>query len=262
MKQKTRAALDAYYREGGSWAADREARLDRSQRLAWIIAAVAVAVALVVAIALVVMLPLKTVETRTLLVDRQTGYVQQLSPINPDKIAPDTALTQAFLVQYVIARESFDIDALQHNYRHVVLWSEGRARSRYIAAVQASNPESPLASLPRSTLVETRVKSVSPLGTGSALVRFETQRRDAGGQTAPAQHWVAVIRYRYAGEPMKLEDRFINPLGFTVSHYARNAEALPAPAPVTAAPVGAAQAAAPSPLAATPAPTPAAQVAR
>lgn len=261
MKQTTRAALDAYYREGGSWAADREARLDRSQRTAWIIAAIAVVVALVLAIALVVMLPLKTVETRTLLVDRQTGYVQQLNPVNPDKIAPDTALTQSFLVQYVIARESFDIDALQHNYRRAVLWSEGRARSRYIASVQASNPDSPLASLPRSTLVETRVKSVSPLGTGSALVRFETQRRDANGQTAPAQHWVAVIRYRYAGEPMKLEDRFINPLGFTVSHYARNPETPPAPAPAT---VQAAQAGAPSPLAVTPAPTPAptAQVTR
>ncbi len=258
MKHKTRAALDAYYREGGSWAADREARLDRSQRTAWIIAIVAVVVALALAIALVVMLPLKTIETRTLLVDRQTGHVQQVSPVNPEKIAPDTALTQSFLVQYVIARESFDIDALQHNYRRVVLWSEGRARSRYIASVQASNPESPLASLPRSTLVETRIKSVSPLGTGSALVRFETQRRDASGQTAPAQHWVAVIRYRYAGEPMKLEDRYINPLGFTVSHYARNAEAPPPPVPA------AAQAAAPSPLATAPAatPTPAPQVAR
>lgn len=259
MKQKTRAALDAYYREGGSWAADREARLDRSQRIAWIIAAVAVAVALVASIAILTMLPLKTVETRTLLVDRQTGYVQQLNPVNPEKIAPDTALTQSFLVQYVIARESFDIDALQHNYRRAVLWSEGRARSRYISSVQASNPESPLASLPRSSVVETRVKSVSPLGAGSALVRFETQRHDAGGQTAPAQHWVAVIRYRYAGEPMKLEDRFINPLGFTVSHYARNAEALPAPAPAA---VTAGQAATPSPLAVTPAPSPSAQVTR
>lgn len=259
MKQTTRAALDAYYREGGSWAADREARLDRSQRTAWIIAAVAVVAALVMAIALVVMLPLKTVETRTLLVDRQTGYVQQLNPVNPEKIAPDTALTQSFLVQYVIARESFDIDALQHNYRRAVLWSEGRARSRYIASVQASNPDSPLASLPRSTLVETRVKSVSPLGTGSALVRFETQRRDASGQTAPAQHWVAVIRYRYAGEPMKLEDRFINPLGFTVSHYARNPETPPAQQPAS---VQAVQAGAPSPLVASPTPAPSAQVGR
>lgn len=237
MKQKSREALDAYYREAGSWGQDREAWLARSRRTAWIVAGVATAVALAEALALAALTPLKTVEPYTLLVDRQTGFVQQLKPIDAEKIAPDTALTQSFLVQYVIARESFDINALQANYRRVASWSQGTARSRYIAAVQASNPASPLATLPRSSTIETRVKSVSPLGKDSALVRFDTQRHDAGGASAPTRAWVAVIRYRYSGEPMKLEDRFINPLGFEVLHYARNAEALPPPeAPVVVAP--------------------------
>ncbi len=246
MKQKAREALDAYYHEAGSWAQDREAWLTRSRRTAWIVAAVASVIALALALALLALTPLKTVEPYTLLVDRQTGFVQQLKPLDANKIAPDTALTQSFLVQYVIARESFDINALQSNYRRVVLWSEGAARTRYIAAVQASNPESPLASLPRSSTIETRVKSVSPLGPNSALVRFNTQRRDAGGQVSPAQAWVAVIRYRYSGEPMNVEDRFVNPLGFEVSHYARNAEALPPPEPAAAP--AAATTSAPSPL--------------
>jgi len=256
MKQKAREALDAYYHEAGSWAQDREAGLARSRRTAWIVAAVASVVALALALALLALTPLKTVEPYTLLVDRQTGFVQQLQPLNAAKIAPDTALTQSFLVQYVIARESFDIDALQSNYRKAVLWSEGTARSRYVASVQASNPESPLASLPRSSVIETRVKSVSPLDKDSALVRFNTQRRDAGGQAAPAQAWVAVIRYRYSGEPMKLEDRFVNPLGFQVASYTRNAEALPPPEPAAAP---AASADTPSPLqpGATPTPAPA-----
>lgn len=246
MTPKAREALDAYYKEAGSWGQDREAWLTRSRRTAWIVAGVASAVALAEAVAIVAMMPLKTVEPYTLLVDRQTGFVQALKPLDPERVSPDSALTQSFLVQYVIARESFDVTALQSNYRRVVQWSEGRARSQYVAAVQASNPSSPLATLPRSTVVETRVKSVSPLGEGSALVRFETIRRDAGGQVSPPGAWVAVIRYRYAGEPLKLEDRFVNPLGFEVSHYQRNAEALPPaePAPQTsppASPVPAAQ---------------------
>ncbi|WP_447727348.1 virB8 family protein [Sphingomonas koreensis] len=253
MKQKAREALDAYYHEAGSWALDREAGLARSRRTAWIVAAVATVVALSLALALLALTPLKTVEPYTLLVDRQTGYVQQLKPLDAAKIAPDTALTQSFLVQYIIARESFDINALQSNYRKVALWSEGTARSRYVASVQASNPESPLASLPRSSVVETRVKSVSPLGNDSAMIRFNTQRRDAGGQTAPAQSWVAVVRYRYSGEPMSLEDRFVNPLGFQVASYTRNAEALPPPEPA-AAPV--ANSDAPSPLQPGATPTP------
>src|SRR4029077_11349992 len=91
---------------------------------------------------------------------------------------------------------------------------------------------------PRRTVVETRVKSVSPIARNVALVRFETQRRDAGGQGAPAQAWAAIIRYRFSGEPMRLEDRFDNPLGFKVVRYQRDAEALPPPSAAVAAPPG------------------------
>ncbi|HEX8301320.1 virB8 family protein [Sphingomonas sp.] len=237
MKPKAREALDAYYREAGSWADDRQAMLRASRRTAWIIAGAAVAVALMEALALVMLTPLKTVEPYTLLVDKQTGFVQALKPLDAQLVSGNTALTQSFLVQYVIARESFDIAALQANYRKVSLWSEGSARNAYVSSVQASNPDSPLARLPRNTLVETQVKSVSPLGANSAMVRFETVQRDAGAQPHQPRAWVAVIRYRYSGEPMSIEDRFINPLGFEVTRYQRNAEALPrAVEPATAPP--------------------------
>ena len=80
------------------------------------------------------------------------------------------------------------------------------------------------------------MKSVSPVGRDVAMVRFETRRRDAGGQLGPPSAWVAVIRYRFSGEPMSIEDRFINPLGFQVVRYQRNPEALP-PAEAAAASV-------------------------
>lgn len=236
MKQQQREALDAYYREGDSWAGDRAAELRASRRVAWIIAAVAVTVALFEAITLIVLLPLKTVVPYTLLVDRQTGFVEALKPLEVNRIAPDTALTQSFLVQYVIARESFDADALQANYRKATLWSADRARADYIGSVQASNPSSPLARLPRSTIIDTRVKSISPLGGNSELVRFETQRRDAGGQALPWQPWVAVIGYRFSGEPMQRADRYLNPLGFQVLRYRRDAEALPIAEPTPMVP--------------------------
>ncbi|HVQ08887.1 MAG TPA: type IV secretion system protein [Allosphingosinicella sp.] len=228
MNKHAREALDAYYVEAGSWAEDRQDELRKSRRTAWTIALIASVVALLLALALIVLLPLKTVEPYTLLVDRHTGFVQALEPLNPERISGDTALTQSFLSQYVIARESFNVDAIQANYRRVALWSADTARSTYISGQQVSNPESPLARYPRTTLVETIVKSVSPMGPNVAMVRFQTQRRDAGGQVQPPQAWVAVIRYRYSGEPMRMEDRLVNPLGFEVLRYQRNAEALPA----------------------------------
>jgi type IV secretion system protein VirB8 len=227
MKKAARESLDAYYREADSWATDQQDALRASRRVAWIIAAVAVTIALFEALALVFLAPLKTVVPYTLMVDRNTGYVQALKPVDADKIAPDTALTQSFLVQYVIARESFDVNELQANYRKVSLWSIDPARTDYVTGMQYSNAGSPLARYPRSTVIATRVRSVSPLGGNAALVRFETQRRDAGGQALPPHYWVAVIRYQFSTGALSMEDRYLNPLGFQVVRYRRDAESAP-----------------------------------
>jgi len=237
VNKESREALDAYYAEAESWSRDRQDELRKSRRIAWLVAAAAATVAVLEAFALILLTPLKTVEPYTLLVDRHTGFVQTLNPLDPERISADSALTQSFLVQYVIARESFDADSLQTDYRKVASWSAEAARSSYLAAMQANNPQSPLILYPRTTVVETRVKSVSPVGRNVAMVRFETQRRDLGGQAQPARAWVALIRYRYSGAPMRMEDRFVNPLGFEVLRYRRDAEALP-PEPESLPPEG------------------------
>lgn len=229
---KSRKALDAHFAAAGSWAYDRDQALIRSRRIAWIVAGVAVAIAFFVALALIFVTPLKTVVPYTLMVDRQTGYVELLKPLEPRAVTADSALTQSFLVQYVIAREGFDVNSLQSDYRKVALWSTGGARAAYLAAVPASNPTSYLATMPRNSVIDVQVKSVTPMADDVAMVRFDTVRRDVGGQVSAPQPWVSVIRYRYSGEPMKIEDRFVNPLGFQVVTYRRSQEALPVVEPV------------------------------
>ena len=234
MKMKAREALDSYYEKAEGWGKDQQDSLRGSRKLAWIVASVAALIAVIEALALWQMMPLKTVEPYTLLVDKNTGYVQALKPLEPGQIAGNTALTQSFLVQYVIARESFDINSLQANYRKVALWSEGTVQKQYIAGAQASNPDSLLARLPRSTVLETRVKSVTPMAGNTAMIRFDTIRRDGNGAVQAPQSWVVVVKYKYSGEPMSIEDRYVNPLGFLVTGYQRSAETLntgPAPDP-------------------------------
>jgi type IV secretion system protein VirB8 len=219
--------LDDYYTEAASWSDDRAAGIAASRRTAWIVAAVAGAIALLEGIALVLLTPLKTVEPYTLLVDRQTGHVEALKPLERTTVNPDSALTRSFLVQYVIGRESFDIDSLKDNYRKVALWSAGEARSRYVGEMQASNPASPIAALPQRALVQVQVRSVSSLNADTALVRFSTTRTDPGAQAQAPQLWAAVVKYRFSGDAMAAEDRMINPLGFQVVRYRRDAETLP-----------------------------------
>lgn len=210
-----------------SWSTSVTDTLERSRRTAWIVAAVASAIALLLAIALVILLPLKTVEPYTLLVDRQTGNVEALAPLDEQVIAPDAALTRSFLVQYVTARESFDADGVQNDYRKVALWSAPEARQRYIAQMQASNPASPLSYMPRGGTIAVEIRSVSSLSSDSSLVRFTTIRNDPGAQPQPPEYWAAVINYGFSPAEMSEADRLLNPLGFQVTRYRRDAETLP-----------------------------------
>ncbi|MXO92874.1 hypothetical protein GRI62_04530 [Erythrobacter arachoides] len=219
--------FDSEDRWAESWSISVTDELERSRRVAWIVATVSAAIALLLAICLVILMPLKTVEPYTLLVDRQTGAVQALAPLDAGLVAPNAALTRSFLVQYVVARESYDYDDLQQDYRKVALWSADEARQRYEDLMRAGLPGSPLSIYGTGSQVETTVRSVSSLDQNRALVRFSTVRSDRGGPTGAAQHWAAVIDYRFSDAQMSEEDRYLNPLGFQVTRYRRDAETLP-----------------------------------
>lgn len=221
-----------YFERAQSWAVNAQVSAARSRRTAWTVAGAAGGIAMLEAVALAMLLPLKTVEPLTLLVDRHTGYVQALDPLRPARVKADEALTQSLLAQYVSAREGFDRATVSADYRRVALWSGGAARAAYLAQMPASNPESPLQRYRGGTIVSTRVKSISKLDNGTALVRFDTLRQDRNGFVDSAQPWISVVRYRFNDAPMRLEDRLINPLGFQVLSYRRDAEA---PEPVTVA---------------------------
>ncbi|HEX7823055.1 MAG TPA: VirB8/TrbF family protein [Sphingobium sp.] len=253
MSEQPDHDLPTYLQAAESWATDREASQRARLRTAWIIAAVATVIAIAEAIAIVALTPLKTVVPYTLLVDRQTGYVQALKPLEQEMVAPDKALTRSLLAQYVIAREGFDIDSLKDDYRRVALWSTGTARNRYIADMQASNPASPLATLPRRAIIEVEIRGLSSLGPQTSLVRFATVRTDQGAQQRQGRTWQAVVTYRFSGSGMSTADRLVNPLGFQVTRYRRDAEIVPVQdtAPVPEMP----RALPGSPLAASPLPT-------
>ncbi|WP_230771587.1 virB8 family protein [Sphingomonas sp. Leaf4] len=233
----------SYFARSRSWADDGVERAARSRRIAWTIAGVAVGGMALEAVALAMLAPLKTVQPVTLLVDRNTGFVQALDPVTPQRVAADAALTDAYLAQFVMAREGFDRATVQRDYRRVALWSAGPARSSYLATMAAGNPANPAVALPAGTIVSVRVKSVSRLRPGLSLVRFDTTRTTGDGRPEKAQPWISVVRFRFSDAPMSFADRLENPLGFQVAGYRRDAEApvtearpLPSSGPSTAVP--------------------------
>ena len=220
---------EAYFARAQSWANDALAHSRQSARRAWTAAAVVAAIAMIEAVALALVTPLKSVEPVTLMVDRHTGYVQAISPLSPTKIEASEALTRSFLAQYVLAREEFDRATVAIDYRKVALWSAGPARTSYLSMIPAEAAGSPFRRYPPGTVVEIAIKSVSRLAPDTALVRFDSQVVGGGGRS-PTQPWIAIVHYRYVAAPMRFEDRLVNPLGFQVVSYRKDAEA-----PATAA---------------------------
>lgn len=220
----------AYRAEAASWSQDVNASLRTSRTRAWWVAGVAMCLAILQGLALVLLLPLKSVVPYTITVDRQTGHAELARGLALGPMSENEALTQSALAQYVIARETLDAADLAASYRKVALWSSGQALRDYLRDFDRGNPQSVLNSANAATLITTTIKSIAVLDKTSALVRFSTDRRDGDGPLT-RREWAAVVRFGFSGAPLSAEDRLLNPLGFQVSHYRRDAEAMPQQVP-------------------------------
>lgn len=223
----TTEANPTYFDLARSWAEERDQSAVRSRRIAWTVALIACAVALLEAVALALAMPLKRVEPIAVLVDRTTGHVERVDLDQPHALAANEALQQSLLAQYVTARESYDPVGIRQAYRRVALWSGGQARSSYVAGMAQNPPSARLAGPARDIALATRIKSVSMLSPSSALVRFEVARIGYGGERRDVRPYVATLTFGYRGQPMQVDDRFDNPLGFEVRTYRVDAEAPP-----------------------------------
>ena len=215
---------DRYFAEAVSWADERVISERRMRRFAFAVAGVAGMVAVVLAVAILLLVPLKTVQPYVVTVDRQSGAVEVATTLAGGKLTENEAVIQAELANYVRTRETFDATDLATDYRRVQLRSSGDVRRAYVTLMAADNPNSPLRTLSPGDTIAIRIKSVSLLTTGSALVRFDAERSAAGGRVTDSRAYVSAIAFGFNNRPLRLEDRFDNPLGFVVTRYRRDAE--------------------------------------
>lgn len=228
-----------------SFVAEQTRTLRASARSGWILSFVLIIVCGAQAAAIAILLPLKEVVPYTLLVDRQTGYIETVRGVDLGSLPEDEAVVHAFLAQYVLAREIFDPADFDQRYTQVARWSLDEARQTYIDSYRPDDPGGILAELTPEDRVSVTITAIQLSPDRSAEVRFSTLRRSPG-QTPRRDDWRAVVRYQFSGAPMRMEDRLINPLGFQVLSYRRDRQT---PADTPPAPVAPDAAAIPSPLA-------------
>lgn len=213
-----------YFAAARTWADSQASTAARETRIAWRVAAGAAIIALLLALALVLLVPLKSVTPYVLTVDRQTGAVEAAITVESGRLSQNEAVIQAQLAGYVTARETFDSTDLANQYRRVQLMSSRPVAAAYVGQMAAANPDSPLRTLSQGDTVSIRVRSVSLINDGAALVRFSATRTGAGGGNGQASNFVSAISFGFSGKPLRQSDRYDNPLGFQVTRYRRDAE--------------------------------------
>src|SRR5579859_5878034 len=214
-----------YYSDGVRWetAVYRSAVLSRN---VWRIVSILLGLALILALAaLYSLIPLKSMEVVTLLVDKTTGFVEVARPLEPGgELTQRESVTRANIVHYIRARETYDPRGLRDNFDLASLFSAGSAAKDLQAEFAASNPNNPMKKFGAETTISVFVKSVIFLNERTAAVRFQTTLKSE--REAVSTDWVANVRFRYTSEPMRNDWRFDNPLGFQVVEYRRDQEAV------------------------------------
>lgn len=217
-------SLKNYFDKARRFDQDRLIHVERSARIAWFVAISASVVAVVSVFAIAGLTPLKTVEPFVVRVDNSTGIVDVVSALTATAGTYDEAVTKYFAARYVRAREGYVWSEGEQNFRTVALLSTQLEQSRFAASYRGSNPDSPQNTYGRSTTSRINIVSISLINANVASVRY--MRTVTRGDDVRTTHWVATLTFSYVNAPMSSTDRLVNPLGFVVSEYRADPEAI------------------------------------
>lgn len=216
--------LKSYFEKARRFDQDRLIQVERSARIAWFIAIAASVLAAASIFAVTGLTPLKTVEPFVVRVDNSTGIVDVVSALTSTGGTYDEAVTKYFAAKYVRARESYVWSEAEENFRTVALLSTQPEQTRFATVYRGSNPDSPQNVYGRSATSRVNIVSISLINANVVSVRYiRTITRSDDVHTT---HWVATLTFSYVNAPMSSTDRLINPLGFAVSEYRADPEAI------------------------------------
>lgn len=216
--------LKSYFEKARRFDQDRMLQAERINRIAWSIAIVASIIAGTSIFAIAGLTPLKTVEPFVVRVDNSTGIVDVVSALTSTDGTYDEAVTKYFAAKYVRAREGYVWSEAEENFRTIALLSTQAEQTRFAAVYRGSNPESPQNAYGRGATAKINIASISLINQNVVSVRY--MRTIVRGDDVRTTHWVATLTFSYANVPMSSTDRLVNPLGFAVSEYRADPEAI------------------------------------
>lgn len=209
-----------HFENGQTWDHEIISNALRSRNRAWIVTAACMVIAVLSLVTLLFLLPLKTFEPYVIAVDKNTGYTEVVKGLKAGNLTQDQAVTEANLVKYVSMREQYNPAILKQNYEAIVMMSTKDAQEEYQQLWAGKNPDNPSIKYGEKTSIDIKIKSVSFIDDKTASIAFIREQRT--NDQIIIGHYQAILVFQYSQKPMRMRERFSNPLGFQVTHYRVN----------------------------------------
>ncbi|WP_140987172.1 virB8 family protein [Asticcacaulis tiandongensis] len=218
----------AFFGAGLDWESDRLARIERSEKRAWLITFVLCLITAILVVAIVSLLPLKRVVPYVYSIDKQTGQLTLMDAAGQRQItASQDVLDKHFTNAYVLAHESYDWKLLQTDFDNTVAFSAPRVAQAYAARFSGENAVNKVwgPTIERKVTI-TSIQLAPDAVSQKAVVRYRVQQRDLQtNNLATPESYIATLTYEYHPQRTgKEQDLIKNPLGFTVTAFRADPE--------------------------------------
>lgn len=167
--------------------------------------------------------PLKSVSPFVIQIDEKTGVTQVVDSQNAQQFTTNDALIKYYAYKYILARETYNFRTFQENMETVRLMSTPEVMKIYRDFMYSE--EAPYKKFGASVERRVALISIQPprvnRTSGETSVQAKFKVSEISAARAPTEYIieVEVIGFFDPNFHLTEEERFINPLSFTVTYY-------------------------------------------
>lgn len=170
---------------------------------------------------IIVLFPLKEVQPMLVTLKEKSEQIVRIEPIERNEKAT-TLLMETLSRQYVSLRETIDLQTEEMRWKHLSLMTGAQLNEEFLSLMKPENQDSPFKKRQEEQVTrEIQILSSTSLAPSAPnIFQVEWVSRDRHkGEIIGQGHWVSTLTVVLEPHEVSLEDQYINPIGFTVTHY-------------------------------------------
>lgn len=210
--------------ETKNWYSDRYQTAIVQRNILFVAAMVALLGLLATIFLIYTRIPLVTVEPFAVEIDRRSGLVQAVAPLDSRDFEKDKAVTNFFLVQYLRAWETVNVGDFSYNANLIRLMSDPLLFRKYIREQNPLDPNTPAGRLGQNGRRDVKIKSMFTPSPATAQIRFMIEQTNRSGEAQSTEHYMATIKYEFRRVDLQFDEAFFNPVGFYVTDFSLTKE--------------------------------------